>query len=115
VTDFQERRRLSMLELANDVLVSTVRDIIHSQGGSLTMTASELLCVLNVRVAPVDRPRDWPRAPNRLSGQIRALAPALRELGINVDLTQRRASDNNRLIKLWTDTVTSLARPEIPF
>lgn len=111
--DFQERRTRSMRELADDVLVSTLRDLVHARDGNVCMTASELLSVLNVRVAAPDRPRDWPRAPNRLSGQIRALAPALRELGIDVDLNQRRASDNNRLIILRSETPTP--SPEVPF
>jgi hypothetical protein len=89
-----------MRELADDVMVSTLRDLVHSRNDSLSMTASELLSLMNARVAQADRPRSWPRSPGRLSGQIRALAPALRELGIAVDQEQRRSSDNNRLIVL---------------
>jgi hypothetical protein len=114
VRDFQERRTRSMRELTDDVLVSTLRDLVNANYGSLSMTASTLLHAMNNRVSYPDRPRDWPRSPNRLSGQIRALAPALRELGIEVDMGQRRASDKNRLIILRAERVSPTAAP-LPF
>lgn len=114
IQDFQERRTRSMRELADDIVVSTLRDLVRSRNGSMSMTASELLSLMNARVAHADRPQNWPRSPGRLSGQIRALAPALRELGIAVDQEQRRPSDNNRLIVLHAEGA-GLQDDPIPF
>lgn len=114
VRDFQERRTRSMRELADDVVVSTLRDMVNAHKGPLSLTASELLRRMNSWVEFQNRPRDWPRSPNRLSGQVRALAPALRELGIEVDMGQRRASDNNRLIVLRPTHPSPPPKPSRP-
>lgn len=113
VADFQARRTRSLMELANDVLVSALRDLVKSKDGLVEMTASELLAVLNARVAFQDRPPDWPRAPNRLSGEIRRLAPALREMGISVETDYRRSSDNNKLIVLSSIASKRPPQPEL--
>jgi hypothetical protein len=91
-----------MLELGNDVLVAAILNLVRSKK-SVESTASDLLVTINNRVQPQDRPRDWPRGANRLSGEIRRLAPALRELGVSVDMDYRRKGDNNKLIKLWIE------------
>jgi hypothetical protein len=56
-------------------------------------TASELLVVLGDRVAqPIRQQRSWPKAPNRLSSELRRIAPALRSFGIHVDWSAHHRS-----------------------
>ena len=49
-------------------------------------TATELLARLNALADEgVRKQRDWPKAPNVLSGRLRRLAPALRRVGVFVE------------------------------
>ena len=46
--------------------------------------ALELLTLLNERVSIQDRGKQWPGSPRALSGHLRRLAPALRQVGVAV-------------------------------
>lgn len=56
-------------------------------------TASGLLNELNRRASDeARRSRSWPQDARKLGGELRRLAPNLREAGIAVDFTQRRTA-----------------------
>jgi hypothetical protein len=82
-------------------------------------TATELLAALSALVSEqVQRSREWPKRANSLSGQLRRLAPNLRQLGITVDgvrsgkAGQRRLSliKNNALF----DRQQRQSEPDVP-
>jgi len=54
-------------------------------------TAKDLLTLLDCEYTDeaTRRRREWPKAPRKLSCELRRLAPALRKLGINVDFGRR--------------------------
>ncbi|MGH3422593.1 MAG: hypothetical protein ACRDOD_23715, partial [Streptosporangiaceae bacterium] len=58
-------------------------------------TAAELLA----EIIPDRPPRGWPATPNHLSGRIKRAAPALRELGVGVEVT-REGKERRRLLRL---------------
>jgi hypothetical protein len=62
-------------------------------------TASDLLVALNEGVDEISRPTDWPHTPRALAGQLRRLAPALRQLGVSVRFS-RIGRDRARVIEI---------------
>jgi hypothetical protein len=93
---------------------------------SWTGTATELLAVLNER-AGFDRsdgkptrksPKHWPVSPRALSGELRRLAPNLRQIGIEVSSGRTGKSRFVTLARMpeasCVTTVTDGARPENP-
>ena len=67
-----------------------------------TGTASELLKAINMRVPyEVRRQRGWPPDPTRLSSRVRRFAPALRAMGLDVELDDRTPDRNrSRIIRI---------------
>jgi hypothetical protein len=70
--------------------------------GPFEGTATELLRRLTVLAdGNIARSRDWPKAPNKLSGQLHRLSPALRAAGVEVTLNVKTpGSGSRRLIRL---------------
>lgn len=86
---------------ANDPVVIMVQRKLREN--SISMTATDLLRSLTAML-PKDEgrlPRGWPTHPNRLSGALRRLAPAMRELGIEVRIGEKRDADNRVLIEIY--------------
>lgn len=67
-----------------------------TQSGHWTGTASELL----EAITPAVPPKGWPAAANMLSGQLKRLAPVLRESGVQVETARSAGKDRTRLIVL---------------
>jgi hypothetical protein len=64
-------------------------------------TSSALLTELTATVSEqVQRGREWPKRANTLSGQLRRLAPNLRQLGISIEL-RRKAHTGQRLLTVF--------------
>jgi hypothetical protein len=64
-------------------------------------TASQLLNVLNARVDDETRRRkDWPKTARALSGQVRRLAPTLRNVGFDINFERASNSARKRLITI---------------
>lgn len=78
-------------------LPALLAELLDQEGGQVELRPSELLAALDQLADGTTRARrDWPSDATRLSGALRAVAPALREAG-RIDLTQRKS--NGR--KLW--------------
>ena len=115
--DFQDAFDQSR-RLANDVAVESSAaanailemDLVDTYEG----TASELLAHLKA-VAwdlardesgddqltwPAARPDGWPKGPNMLSGELRRLAPCLRESGVEVEFGREPGGTRRRLIQV---------------
>jgi hypothetical protein len=95
--------------LEDSLLAPLIRQCVDE--GGFTGTASELLAWLNERVDEQIRKRqEWPRQPNKLSGQLRRLMPDLRAAGwAEVELRSR--SGRARLIairRVGESTVTTV-------
>ncbi len=77
--------------VANDpvgaAVMSLIEDVNDWQG-----TPTELLAALNERRGETRQLRGWPNQPNRLSQMLNRVAPALRDLGINAELTRTSRS-----------------------
>lgn len=69
-----------------DPVAVAVRDVATSRG-AWTGTFAELLPLVRID----DAPKDYPSTPRALSGAVRRAAPALREVGIDVDISPRTA------------------------
>jgi len=97
---YSENNRTSMMDLAAaDPLVEAIRKILD--GGPFKGTASELLTRIRARLPEHERQQKGiPHRPNSLSGHLRRLAPALRELGIEVTLEAGRDEENRKLIEI---------------
>lgn len=81
--------------LANDPFGQAVLDFV-TESRSWEGTATELLAALEM---PDPRPKGWPRGASQSGGQIRRLAPALRDRGIEV-AEDRVGKNRNRLLRL---------------
>jgi hypothetical protein len=69
-------------------------------------TATELLELLTALVDDtVRKQRDWPKRPHRLSGELRRIAPALRRLGITVEMERSGDTKRTRLIRIQGPTI----------
>jgi DNA polymerase-1 len=70
-------------------------------GGSIerVTTASELLRELNARAGDRAKQKGWPTRPNHLTGQLRRIAPALRQVGVEV-IYDRTGKNRNRNITI---------------
>lgn len=77
-------------------------------------TASALLEVLDSQVTEgIRRSREWPKGPNRLSNEIRRLAPAMRRVGIGVGF-HRNGSRRTIRIEQVGQRASLLSRPSEP-
>lgn len=63
-------------------------------------TASELLAELNSLAGERQRNPAWPRDAARLSGKLKRMAPALRDVGVNVVLGEREGKRRTRTVTL---------------
>jgi len=71
--------------LGDNPIVTNLQKLLDRHNGKWSGTATELLMILNEIFGEVCKPRDWPRAPNALSGILRRLTPSLRSIGIDVE------------------------------
>lgn len=101
---YAESRR-TMIESAveDDPLAEAVRTYVTGPGkGSFEGTATDLLEILDIHEGHLgkgntkQRPNGWPRNARSLSGQLRRIAPALRELGLTIELDQRTGDKHRR-------------------
>lgn len=109
---FQNLRDASDLPLEASLIAAPLRMLVEKLPATLdgerrrwTGTATELLAALRDHAdEPARQSRDWPRNGQALSGQLKRLAPNLRQNGIHVELG-RRAADGKRTreIKVWGD------------
>src|SRR4029078_347621 len=101
---YSENRTAALMDVAsNDPLVQALSSVLSEhKNGRVGTTATALLAMLNAEVN--DRPRfGWPATPNHLTKMLRRLAPAMREMGINVALDYRRDDKNVKLIEIsWS-------------
>jgi hypothetical protein len=73
---------------------------LEAEGGEWSGTASDLLALLAAQVGDqAARSRDWPKRPHVLSGKLKRLAPALRKVGVSVEL---RHDGRQRVLRLRT-------------
>ena len=64
-------------------------------------TATELLAELNVAEGEsAKRPQGWPKRAHALSGELKRLAPSLRQVGISVEFTRETTGAKRRLTTL---------------
>lgn len=67
-------------------------------------TASSLISELSNRADDMTlRSPQWPKSPNKLSGVIRRLAPAMRTQGIRVEQDRKPGGNRERIIRLCSD------------
>lgn len=93
-------------------IVAPLRELLEISAGSWEGTATWLLTNLETLVPDaVKARRGWPAAANALSGQLRRLAPALRSVGIQVDLV-REDHARTRTIRIVRIVPTVRAVPE---
>jgi hypothetical protein len=97
---YKEHQRQARIDLAAaDPLVSIIEDIVKDQ--DFEGTATQLMAKIKTKLDGENRwPAGVPRLPNRLAGAIRRLAPALRELGIVVELDVGRDTGNRKTIRI---------------
>jgi hypothetical protein len=76
-------------------------------------TATELLNLLSSHAMTARTPRGWPRTASQLGDQMRRVAPALRQQGIDVAFPRSGTRDRTRLIYLTRtgDFVTDRSAP----
>lgn len=98
---YERNRKASVSDiLASDILVHVLLTEIE-RSGDFEGTATKLFITLNERAVDLDVHRSYgfPKAPNKLSGDLRRLAPALRELGIEIDWG-REGPSGQRVIRI---------------
>ena len=95
---YQANREESTATLVEGtVLAAPLRQLV-AVSGEWTGTAAELLQTLNsIADESAKTARAWPRQPNRLSGELRRIAPALRAAGV-VDIRPKKVQGK----RLWT-------------
>jgi hypothetical protein len=88
--------------LEADPLAAAVREIVAERREYIG-TATALLAEINNRVAPeICREKTWPKDAARLSNRLRRVAPALRRLGVEIDLDGHigRGAEKKRAIQI---------------
>ena len=103
------RKTAVEVTVENDMLATAIRTLL-AHLGSWTGTAAELLFVLEhgdalTNTEPIidDRTkasRTWPKNATSIGIRLRRVAPALRDLGFEVEYTQATDSSRKRLITL---------------
>jgi hypothetical protein len=95
-----QRDQLAADLIAGDPLAAAIRAHIDAiPFGDWTGTAAELLTAVD-RHRPIGGGRTWPTSPRAMSTALTRLAPALRAVGVRVELGQREARTGRRLITL---------------
>jgi hypothetical protein len=93
------RQASSLIALDESPLVRPIRYFLKVNGGRFEGPASELLRGLNRLsfgwIEQLRRSPDWPRRPNRLSGDLQRLGPSLEQAGIKFD-RGRQSTDSKR-------------------
>jgi hypothetical protein len=121
--------RDSANEIALDSSIVAKYIIELAEGSGFSDTSTELLEMLNGRAGyerldgqPGKRPPQyWPKSPRALSGELKRLAPNLRQAGIEVSFERTRKSRIVTITRAHTKSsvtsvtsVTSVIRPEKP-
>lgn len=86
---YTENRKLAVeASIEDSVIAGKIIEFMEARGSSWEGTSTQLLTVLNDRLAPdeMKNRRDWPKAPSVLSGLLQRCAPNLRHRGINYTL-----------------------------
>ena len=110
----ESRRTMIEAAVEDDPLAEAVRSYVTGPGsGSFEGTATSLLEILDINEGHLgkgsvkQRPNGWPRSPRSLGGQLRRIAPALRELGFSVETGQRTSDkERRRMIRIEAPSVT---------
>lgn len=89
----RQRLRIASEVIECDSFATAVRLFIEKHGKLWQGTAGELLAALTNRQTVI--PKNWPDNPRKLSGHLRRIRPALREVGIRYD--PPRKSDKARI------------------
>lgn len=96
-----------------DPLAAAVLEI-ASERSTYIATATALLAEINAKVSlEVSRDKVWPKDGTRLSNRLRRVAPALRALGVEIELDQHigRGADKKRAIRIRRVEVGTLTVP----
>lgn len=109
-----QRERLAEEVVEGDLVAQAIRHLVSNGGGpSWSGTAKELLWKITPTPAPKDR--EWPKTARGLSGQLRRTAPALRQLGVEVDFARSATVDRARIVTIrrldGTESPTVQDRP----
>ena len=114
--DFHEaysanRRDATERAIEADSVALAVRDL--ATMGKWTGSATKLLAVLSSRVSEdLRRTRVWPKGSAQLSGRLRRAAPALRRIGVRVDLDARHPETRVKQIEIEGDVKQRSERSE---
>ena len=120
-----DRNRLDAHDLALDAasITASLKDLVKSADWQGTATAL-LAKLTSMAGETVTRRKDWPAAPNVLSGQLKRLAPDFRAIGIEIDCDAREPGTGVRSISIRrigpqetvtiVTPVTSTEAPESP-
>lgn len=92
-----QRSHESSIEVAleSNPIAQPIRDLVEKHGGSLSLTATQLLAELNEALLGKGPPSGWPRSARALSMLVRRAAPDLRALGYALDF-ERASKDQDR-------------------
>jgi hypothetical protein len=94
---FETREAATEAVLDASPLPNLIVELLEAVGGSLDITAEDLLDRLSFKAdEKTTRHRSWPADATRLSGKLREIAPAMRD-SLRVDMSQRKS--NGR--RLW--------------
>jgi hypothetical protein len=105
------RRDATEHAIEADSVALAVRDF--AALGKWVGSATKLLTVLNSRISDdVRRTRTWPKGSAQLSGRLRRAAPALRRIGVRVDLDARHPETRVRQIEIEEDEKRRSERSE---
>ena len=99
--------RLAEVVVESDPVAEAVVDLL-AKGAPIEATAGELLKVLT----PDRTPKGWPSNPRGMGERIKRAAPALRQMGIEVE--HRRVHSGRRVWTLWYEGGEHGLRPSPP-
>src|SRR5262249_26009838 len=94
----ENRGQATELALESSIIAAPVQRLLQSRN-PWTGTAGELLKQIDMDPALDDKIRkhkDWPTTPRKLSGDLRRIAPNLRQTGVTVEFDQREPGDKRR-------------------
>ena len=96
-----DRNRLDAHDLALDAasITASLKDLVAAADWQGTATAL-LATLTSLAGETLIRRKDWPAAPNVLSGQLKRLAPDFRAIGIEIDCDAREPGTGVRSIRI---------------